>query len=236
VFRVEPIVVAHVGAHLGEEAQSYIEINWLDTYWFEANPDMLSNLIANPDIDKNKIVMRAMTNITGQKIRFNVATSSMSSSIFAFQKHLDVYPDIKVEREIDVITLRLDDFFQDFVPDLINLDIQGSELLALKGAENILKRVRWIYTEVSFTELYDSGVLVGDIDSFLKQFGFERSGTRRLYGEGWGDAIYINTNLCRLPFKNRVREKISSAIWIKNQIIYQVRLQASIRIMRKGIR
>ena len=226
VFKVKPRLIAHVGAHLGEEAESYRRLGWLDAYWFEANPDLLSSLVANPSIDKSKIVMRAMTDTTDQKITFNIASLSLSSSIFAFRKHSEIYPGIKITNSIEVTTLRLDDYFRDVFPDLINLDIQGSELLALKGAEKILTQVKWIYTEISFIEIYDSGALVGQVDTYLKQFGFARSATRRLYREGWGDALYINTNLCKLPIKNRILEKLSSANWIKNQVIYAVRLQA----------
>jgi FkbM family methyltransferase len=234
VFNVEPKIIAHVGAHSGEEAESYIELEWLNTYWFEANPSMFSDLTENPNVDNSKIIMCAVTDISNQKIHLNIASSSMSSSVFAFKKHSEIYPNIKMQRSIEVTTIRLDDFFKDFTPDFINLDIQGSELLALKGAESILKKVKWIYTEVSFKELYENGAKVGDIDIFLSSFGFIRSGTRRLLGEGWGDAIYINSNYFKLPFKNRITEKVNSATWIKSQITYRVRLFAHNLLRRNG--
>jgi FkbM family methyltransferase len=233
VFKVEPKIIAHVGAHSGEEAESYTELGWLNTYWFEANPHMISKLIANPNIQNQKIVMNAITETNGLKIRFNIATNSMSSSIFNFDKHSEIYPDITLQKSIEVTTLRLDEFFNHFAPDFINLDIQGSELLALKGAEKILKQVKWIYTEVSFKELYEGGALVGEIDSFLSDYGFVRFGTRRLYGEGWGDAIYINKNHSKIPIRNRLIEKMSSARWVKNQLEYRIRLKLHFLFGRK---
>lgn len=226
MFKVKPIIIAHVGAHSGEEAESYLELEWLDTYWFEANPNMITVLRENPDVENSKIIMRAITDTSNKKVWLNIASSSMSSSIFAFEKHSKIYPSIKMQESVEVTTMRLDDFFQDFTPDFINLDIQGSELLALKGAQNILEKVKWIYTEVSFKDLYKNGAKVGDIDVFLSRYGFIRSGTRRLFGEGWGDALYINSNYFKLPFRNRFLEKVNSAIWVNSQITYQIRLRA----------
>lgn len=39
--------------------------------------------------------------------------------------------------------------------DLLKIDVQGAELLALRGAEQTLPHVRVILTEVSFTSLYE---------------------------------------------------------------------------------
>jgi FkbM family methyltransferase len=57
--------------------------------------------------------------------------------------------------------------------DFIQLDVQGAELCALKGAASILERCTLgIITEVEFTELYTGQPLFGDIDVYLRQQGF----------------------------------------------------------------
>ena len=60
----------------------------------------------------------------------------------------------------------------------INLDIQGIELRALKSMEKYLKYIDYIYTEVNSEELYKECDLIGSIDSYLKQFGFQRTDSR----------------------------------------------------------
>jgi FkbM family methyltransferase len=56
--------------------------------------------------------------------------------------------------------------------DLLKIDVQGAELLALRGAEQTLPRVRMIYTEVSFTPLYEGSCVFQEIYDFLRAHGF----------------------------------------------------------------
>jgi len=71
----------------------------------------------------------------------------------------------------------------------LNLDIQGAELLALRGAQQYLDGVEYIYTEINMKPLYKDCALVGDMDKFLAGRGFSRLDTR-LTRHGWGDAFY----------------------------------------------
>ena len=57
--------------------------------------------------------------------------------------------------------------------DFIKLDIQGSELNALKGAANSLSSVLGIEAEVEFSELYNKQPLFGSVSEFLKKHDFE---------------------------------------------------------------
>ena len=82
--------------------------------------------------------------------------------------------------------------------DILKLDIQGGELLALKGAEQLLNshRVSVIYTEVQFIQLYDRAPLFHDICQFLEAKGFSLYGLYDLVIAANGqlrfaDAIFI---------------------------------------------
>ncbi len=57
---------------------------------------------------------------------------------------------------------------------ILKLDIQGAELLALKGAINLLsnKRISLIYCEVSFQPCYLDQPLFGDISTYLYEVGY----------------------------------------------------------------
>lgn len=75
--------------------------------------------------------------------------------------------------------------------DLVWLDVQGAELKALKGMEDLLTAVKLIHTEVSFKPVYIGQPLFKDIDAFLKKKHFLFIGFENI--SGWfGDANYIN--------------------------------------------
>ena len=55
---------------------------------------------------------------------------------------------------------------------LLKLDVQGFELTALRGCENLLQRFRYVYVESSFVELYVGQALATDVVSWLLSRGF----------------------------------------------------------------
>lgn len=90
--------------------------------------------------------------------------------------------------------------------DFIELDTQGSELGILQGAQGFLSsNIIGLRVEVEFTEMYHDQPLFGDVDAYLRQFGFrlfdlDRYHLRRnSYPTGvdsreqivWGQALYL---------------------------------------------
>ncbi len=73
----------------------------------------------------------------------------------------------------------------------LNLDIQGAELKALKGMEEYLNKVDYIYTEVNEDYVYKDCALVNELDEYLKLFGLYRVETKWCENYKWGDALYI---------------------------------------------
>jgi hypothetical protein len=69
------------------------------------------------------------------------------------------------------------------------LDIQGAELLALQGLSSLLNNFNTIYTEVNEEELYSGCCKLEDLDSYLSSFGFKRKYISTL--NGYGNALYI---------------------------------------------
>src|SRR5690606_4646518 len=72
---------------------------------------------------------------------------------------------------------------------ILNLDIQGAELKAMKGLSDWTD-IQAVFTEVNFQEMYKGCAIVSEIDEFLGEKGFlkvEQVDT----GAGWGDALYI---------------------------------------------
>jgi FkbM family methyltransferase len=72
-----------------------------------------------------------------------------------------------------VETTRLDDIKEIVDADFIKIDAQGSERMIFENAENLLKQVTLIQTEVSWVEMYKGMPLFADIDRVLRGMGFQ---------------------------------------------------------------
>lgn len=91
--------------------------------------------------------------------------------------------------------------------DILKMDIQGSELLALRGSVGMLSRgaVRLIASEVLFTPLYRNQPSFWDLADFLRPHGYALQG---LYEEQyhrsngavlrWADAIFVSPYMQRI--------------------------------------
>lgn len=185
-----PKGIIHIGAHLMEERSDYISNGLYNTIWIEANPK-LYEVIKNSDIVYNW----AISDIDGQFVNFNITNNGQSSSILNLDKHKIHHPQIYVSEVISVKTKRMDTLIKENNIDLnnydfLNIDIQGAELLALKGFGNLLYNIKFIYTEINTDNLYKNCALVSEIDEYLKKYEFKRVETSMTEYE-WGDALYI---------------------------------------------
>ncbi|MEO9191479.1 MAG: FkbM family methyltransferase [Acetobacteraceae bacterium] len=100
-----------------------------------------------------------------------------------------------VQNAVEVDCIRVDDLcakLQIDVIDLIWMDLQGAELLALQSAGALLDKVRYIYTEVSHRPIYKGQCLFADVEAFLTARGFKRC-TQIDRARWQQDAIYENT-------------------------------------------
>ena len=78
-----------------------------------------------------------------------------------------------VIKEHQVQTHRLDEISEIDRADFINIDIQGSELIALENGVNVLKTAVLVQVEVEFVEMYKGQPLFSDVDSFMRSQGFQ---------------------------------------------------------------
>ena len=82
----------------------------------------------------------------------------------------------RVVSTLEVETVRLDDVAETAGVQLLKLDIQGAELMALRHAENRLEDALVIQTEVEFLPMYVGQPLFSEMEMFLRErgFGFHR--------------------------------------------------------------
>lgn len=65
-------------------------------------------------------------------------------------------------------------------PAILKMDVQGFELQALEGCDDVLDRFQWVYVECSFIELYEGQALADDVVAWLHQRNFALRGTYNL--------------------------------------------------------
>ena len=192
---VTPRFVLHVGAHRAEELALYQKWGVKKVSWIEAQPALVTELKKRFEKDlSNEIIEAAIWDSSGIQMELKIANNGESTSLLDMELHRKFYPEIEISDVIKIRTRTLAELAPKIGEvDFLNLDIQGSELKALKGASDMLKEIKWIYLEVNEVELYSGSALVNEIDDFLSNFGFIRVVTRWWKRDGWGDALYITT-------------------------------------------
>lgn len=74
-------------------------------------------------------------------------------------------------------------------PALLKLDVQGFELQALRGCEDLLDRFQWVYAECSFVELYRGQALADEVIAWLRERGFALRGVYNMAYDRDGRAV-----------------------------------------------
>jgi FkbM family methyltransferase len=110
----------------------------------------------------------------------------------------DMWPwEHNAQMEIDTMGYRMDDWIREAnsgPPDAIWMDVQGAELMVLRGAELCLPHVQAIMTEVGVKPYYEGHTLKPDIDAYLAAQGFyELSTATQAAHEYEINAIYVNS-------------------------------------------
>jgi FkbM family methyltransferase len=184
--------ILHVGAHECEELNDYERYISRDKIlWIEALPDKV-------EFSKNKYVNLNIENaVVSDKIeivKFNVSNNGQSSSMLEFGLHSKYHPQVYYTNSFECETKLLKDILPKYNIDFnfLNLDIQGAELKALKGMENYLNNIDYIYTEVNSNQVYQGCATIDELDEYLKGFGLKRVETQMTPFE-WGDAFYIRS-------------------------------------------
>jgi FkbM family methyltransferase len=182
--------ILHVGAHECEEFIYYDKyLPRKRVLWVEALPDKVELCRQRfPDV----LIENAIVSDVIENVRFNISNNGQSSSILDLGLHKIFHPDVHYVSHYDSETKLLKDIICNYDIDFnfLNFDIQGAELKALKGMEQYLPSVDYIYTEVNSDYVYKDCALVTELDDYLKQFGLTRVETSWTEGK-WGDALYI---------------------------------------------
>lgn len=200
-----------IGAH---EGQTYYQYRNLfpeaKIYSFEPFPGTFKGLkIAQSNDPLAQAFKVAISNQCGHQV-FYSNESSGTNSLLESSKNIEQYYPSKLFNTLDKIeveTTTIDQVTQNnniSEIHILKMDVQGAELLALKGAiENLRKRsIYLIYTEVSFVKMYENQVIFHELWSWLEQLDYTLYSLYNLYHglQGQlvsGDAIFIRRELLK---------------------------------------
>jgi FkbM family methyltransferase len=207
VHRFAKTGIVHVGADVGQEVAQYFSYGFKSIILVEANPEryqvLLSKFGGDPRI---RIFNYAICDKQGT-IDFHIHTSRSGStepaSILPMKRFKEIVKTLHTARTIQVPAITLDALFEenqiafrDY--NFLNIDIQGAELLAFRGARMLLASVNVIVSEVNIVEMYEDGALEGDLVKFLENEGFDKKHAvyHTLYDENstfpaWGEGLFV---------------------------------------------
>ena len=164
-----------VGAAKGHERGMFSQYN-LNAIFVEARKDVISGKIhKNP---KFKAFNYLVTDKDDQEYNFYVSSNrGLSSSIYSLKDHKKIWKRVSMVDKVKMRSITLDTLFQKekLNPeeyDAMVVDVQGAELLVLKGAKNLLKHLTFIMVEVADFDAYDGCVKLPEMNKFMNDNGF----------------------------------------------------------------
>ena len=193
-----PEVVFDIGASRGAFsiliAKSFPKCN---VYAFEPIPSIYEELKQKSSAYPNiKHSLLAIANSEAH-VEFYVTNNYDSSSLL--NPNNISYEGIKTEKKIQTRQSTIDNQSLRLGIEkicLLKMDIQGAELLALQGANNMLSKTRFVLTEMSIQKQYEASCSYDELDGFLREKKFRLIGLfARTVGINEYDALYENTQL-----------------------------------------
>jgi FkbM family methyltransferase len=190
----EDAVIVEAGACTGTETQ-VLARDWPHgrIHAFEPVPEMYKQLESNTaGLANVSIYPHALGDRDGEAVMW---IGGPSSSLLEPKGHLNAYPGVSFDDDparVEATTLaswaarhgidRVDGIW---------LDLQGSELVALRAAGGVLETTRAIVLEASKVELYAGGPRWAEVRAWLREHGFRVRGWRWDATGNHGDVLVV---------------------------------------------
>jgi FkbM family methyltransferase len=179
--------IVEVGANDGTHTKLFLEqFPAGRVFAFEPDPRAISKHRAAVSDPRAVLIPKGAGRVTGRTTFYQstgeVAASDghdwsegwdQSGSIRTPKRHLECYPWVRFEKEIEIDIMSLDEWARcgsiAFV-DLIWADVQGAEADLIEGARELLQRTKLFFTEYSVEELYEGAIDLPRILELLPNF------------------------------------------------------------------
>ena len=164
-------VVIDCGASLGYFTLMFADIVGKEgkVYAFEPNennfPYLNKSLLFNKFLNRVELCLGAISDKEGEGVLF--VSPSAGSSV--------MYDEGRFSKKVIVQTYTIDSLFKDKKVDFIKMDIDGSEIRALKGARETIKNNPHIkmLIEFSSSRIVETGNKPEEMINLLKEYGFK---------------------------------------------------------------
>lgn len=198
-------LVLDVGGNHGQSVLEYLRhFPGATVHSFEPLPESFATLVnavaGHPTV---RPVQAAVADAEGSR-RFHVNRRSSTNSLLATSDRAGESVEaalMETTHEIEVPTITLDAFAEREgigAVDILKLDIQGGEVMALQGAKGLLSsgRVALVYTEALFAPLYEGQADFWAISDVLRGHGYSLYGLFDMnFGRNgmlaWADALWV---------------------------------------------
>ena len=172
--------IVDIGANRGQFALAAREFSGAHVYSFEPLPHIAE---IYKKVFENDSAVKLFVSAIGPESKnqeIHISARDDSSSLLEIGKsQSELFPGTYEIGTMEIHVGRLTDFIKknDIIgPALLKLDVQGFELSALKGCQDLLFSFQYIYCECSFVELYKNQSLAYEIFDFLNGYGYKISG------------------------------------------------------------
>lgn len=204
LFKGHDIVVFDIGAHIGEATETYQK--WFPNavfHLFEADPEVAAmcsertkgwnNILLHTFACGDENTTAAFYPTAHQQQASGSLYAGASGSLLKPSGHQELFPHIKFREKIEVPVKRLDDWMQAHgvpAPKFIHMDVQGAELLVLRGLGSKINEVEAIWLEVERKELYENQPLEDDVMQFFVGLGWTK--VVDTVGDIAGDQLWLS--------------------------------------------
>lgn len=194
-YNCKPKGIIHIGACMCEELTIYLKhgISINDIIWIEGNPETYET--AKAFLPKNVKLYCGLIAESSYDVNFTVTNNIYSSSILELKDHSTLHPDVISTKKLNLRTTTLGSFLLKHKLninnyDLLVMDIQGAEMLALQGMSDLINKFNYVFLEVSIVELYEGNAKFDEIKKFLSKHNFELV-HHVINCYNWGDAFFV---------------------------------------------
>lgn len=204
---VQPDTVIDVGANKGQFALAAVAAGARRVISFEPLGSEADIFERNLGSDERIQLHRFALAESEGEATFHVASRPDSSSLLPIGARQTKAFNVSEVRTISVQMRRLDSVITVGTLErtvLLKIDVQGAEMRTVAGATALLPKIRYVYAEGSFVELYSGQPLAGDLIGTLDEAGFALRGFYNAaysaaYGPTQADMLFENRALAGQP-------------------------------------